>query len=223
MRRREFITLIAGAVIEGRPFAARAQQPSKMKRVAMVHPATKPADMRVGGDPNYTIIFEEMKRLGYVEGTNLIVDRYSTEGRYDRFPQIARDVVATRPDVILAIGSTVGVIAPFLSETRTIPIVAWTGDLVTAGIISSLARPGGNITGVSTDAGPELGAKRMQLFVEAVGKLSNVRYLGTPAEWEVPWTKFAREAARRMNIPLRLEPLHAPINEAEYRRAFDSM
>jgi putative ABC transport system substrate-binding protein len=223
MRRREFIMLIAGAAAQGHRLAARAQQPSKMKRVAMVHPATKPADMRIGGDPNYAIIFEEMKRLGYVEGTNLIVDRYSAEGRFDRFPEIARDVVATRPDVILAIGSTVGVIAPFLSETRTIPIVAWTGDLVTAGIISSLARPGGNITGVSTDAGPELGAKRMQLFVEAVGKLSNVRYLGTPAEWEVPWTKFAREAARRMNIPLRLEPLHAPINEAEYRRAFDSM
>jgi hypothetical protein len=56
MRRREFITLITGAVIEGRPFAARAQQSSKMKRVAMLHPAMTPADMRVGGDPNYAII-----------------------------------------------------------------------------------------------------------------------------------------------------------------------
>jgi putative ABC transport system substrate-binding protein len=52
--------------------------------------------MRIGGDPNYTIIFEEMKRFGYVEGVNLIVDRYSAEGRFDRFPEIARDVVATR-------------------------------------------------------------------------------------------------------------------------------
>src|SRR6516225_9837847 len=124
MRRREFITLIAGAVIEGRPFAARAQQPSKMKRVAMLHPTMKPADMRVGGDPNYAIIFEEMKRLGYVEGINLVVDRYSAEGRFDRFPEIASDVVATRPDVIYAVSTRMT--RALQSQTRTIPIVAWT-------------------------------------------------------------------------------------------------
>ena len=71
-----------------------------MKRVAMINPAVKAADMRIGGDPTYAIIFEEMKRLGYVEGVNIIVDRYSAEGRFDRYPGLARDVVATRPDVI---------------------------------------------------------------------------------------------------------------------------
>ena len=74
---------------------------------------------------------------------------------------------------------------------------------------------------MSVDAGPGFEAKRMQLFAEAVGKLSNVRYLGTPADSEIPGP--AREAAGKMNIHLRLEPLQAPINEAEYRRAFDSM
>jgi len=221
MRRREFITLIAGAVIEGRPFAARAQQPSKMKRVAMLHPTMKPADMRVGGDPNYAIIFEEMKRLGYVEGINLVVDRYSAEGRFDRFPEVAREVVATRPDVIFAASNQV--VLALQSETRTIPIVGWTGDPVANGIVSSLAHPGGNVTGVSIDAGAEIGAKRIELFAEAVGKLTNVRALAPPAVWEEPPNKAMREAAEKMNIPLRLEPLQTPIREAEYRRAFNAM
>jgi hypothetical protein len=73
-----------------------------LKRVARVHPATKPAGMRIRGNPNYAIVFEEMKRLGYVEGINLTVDRYSAEGRLDRFPEIAREI-ATRPEVIIAL------------------------------------------------------------------------------------------------------------------------
>ena len=153
MRRREFIMLIAGAAAQGHRLAARAQQPSKMKRVAMVHPATKPADMRIGGDAAYTMIFEEIKRLGYVEGINLIVDRYSAEGRYDRFPEIAQQVVAARPDVIFAVSNSL--VLALHAETRTIPIVAWTGDPIAAGIVQSLARPGGNITGLSTDAGAD--------------------------------------------------------------------
>jgi putative ABC transport system substrate-binding protein len=220
MQRRAFITLLGGAAAAW-PLVARAQQPAKMKRVAMIHPATKAEDLRIGGDPHYTIIFEEMKRLGYVEGVNLIVDRYSAEGRFDRFPEIARVVVATRPDVICALPTPL--ILALKSETRTIPIVAWTGDPVAAGIIASLARPGGNITGVSVDAGSEIGGKRVQLFAEAVGKLSNARLLGTPIDWQSPTGKSTKEAAEKLNIPLRLEPLQPPINDTECRRAFEAM
>jgi putative ABC transport system substrate-binding protein len=92
-------------------------------------------------------------------------------------------------------------------------------DPVVVGIASSLARPGGNFTGVSVDAGAEIGTKYIQLFSEAVGKLSKVRFLATPATWELPNTKMMSEAAAKMNIPFRWEPLHPPINEAEYRRA----
>jgi putative ABC transport system substrate-binding protein len=219
MRRREFIALAGGMAVW--PLAALAQQPQKVKRVAMVNPATKPADMRIGGDPSYAIIFEELKRLGYVEDTNLIVDRYSAEGRFDRFPEIARDVVATRPDVIFTFSTRIT--HALQSETRTIPVVAMMTDPVAAGIASSLAHPGGNVTGVSIDAGAELGAKFIQLLSEAVGKLSNVRLLATPATWDGPNTKTMREAAAKMNIPFRLEPLQTPIDEAEYRRALDAM
>jgi putative tryptophan/tyrosine transport system substrate-binding protein len=219
MRRREFIAGLGAAGLW--PFATHAQQATKIKRVAMINPALKPADMRIGGDPSYSIIFEEMKRLGYVEGVNLIVDRYSAEGRFDRFSEIARDVVATRPNVIYVLSTRMTL--ALQSETRTVPVVAWVSDPVAAGIASSLARPGGNVTGVDSDAGNEIGAKYIELLSEAAGKLSNVRVLATPASWELTVAKVMREVAEKMKIPFRLEPLQSPINEAEYRRAFDAM
>src|ERR1700681_1612124 len=219
MRRREFIGLIGGAAAS--PLVARAQQPAKMKRVAMIHPTTKPEDLSIGGDPDYTIILEDIKRLGYVEGVNLTVDRYSAEGRYDRLPEIAHQIVATRPDVIFALADPV--VLALQAETRTIPIVGWTGDPVLSGIVSNIARPGGNVTGVSIVVGADFGGKVLQLFVDAVGKPSNARSLTIRAEWEAPENKPFRETAERMKFPLQLEPLQTPVDEAEYRRAFDAM
>jgi putative ABC transport system substrate-binding protein len=165
-----------------------------------------------------------LKRLGRVEGINLIVDRYSAEGRYDRFAEIAHEIVGTRPDVIFATEDTL--VLALKSETRTIPIVGWTGDPVAVGIVSSLARPGGNVTGVSVDAGLQIQSKRLQLLAEAVGKLTNVRSLAAepPLIWEqLPVAKALKAAAQKMNIPLQQEPLQTPIDEAEYRRAFNAM
>jgi putative ABC transport system substrate-binding protein len=160
-----------------------------------------------------------MKRLGYVEERNLTVERYCLEGRYDRLPEIVHEVVATRPDVIFTV--TILLTRALTSETRTIPIVAWTSDPIAAGIVSNLARPGGNVTGVSVDAGVEVLGKQLELLSKAVGTLSNVRMLTTNRE--SPLVKPIREAAEKMNIPMRLELLQSPINEAEYRRAFDAM
>ena len=173
---------------------ARAQQPAKMKRLAMFHPTTKPEDLSIGGDPDYALILQEIKRLGYVEGVNLTVDRYSAEGRYDRIPAIAHEIVATRPDVIFALADPL--VLALKSETRTIPIVGWTGDPVLSGIVSNIARPGGNVTGVSIFVGSDFGGKVLQLFVDAVGKLSNVRILTTRAEWEDPDTNFLERPPR---------------------------
>jgi putative ABC transport system substrate-binding protein len=217
MQRRQFIALVSGAA--ALPLAARAQ--SKMKRLAIINPTVKLDDMRIGGDPGFAIFFEEMKRLGYVEGVNLTVDRYSADGRFDRFPEIAHEVVATRPDVIFAFSNLLTL--ALKSETRTIPIVAWTSDPIVNGIVSSLSRPGGNITGLSIVAGPDFTAKRLQLFLDAVGKLSNARVLAIPAAWESPAYKPLKEAAERLGVSLRLEPLQTPIDEAQYRRIFDAM
>jgi putative ABC transport system substrate-binding protein len=220
VKRRDF--LVSAAIFAAATRHVSAQQPAKMKRLAIFNPTAKPADMRIGGDPTYTVIFEEMKRLGRVEGVNLMVDRYSAEGRFDRLPEIAHEIVATRPDVITTAGLPAGV-KVFQSETRTIPIVAWTGDPITNGIISSLARPGGNVTGLSVQVGPEITGKRLQFFVEAVGKLSNVRTLGTPANWQDPNTVFLAGAIQKMGIRFAPQALQSPIDEAEYKRAFDAM
>src|ERR1700704_4510868 len=96
MRRGEFIGLIGGAA--GFPLAAGAQQSSKMKRIATISPATKIGDMSVSGYRILPRFFEELSRLGYVEGENLMVERYSGEGRTERYADLARDVVSTHPN-----------------------------------------------------------------------------------------------------------------------------
>ncbi len=96
MRRREFIGLIGGAA--ALPLAAGAQQSSKMKRIATISPATKIGDMSVSGYRILPRFFEELSRLGYVEGENLMVERYSGEGRTERYADLARDVVSTHPN-----------------------------------------------------------------------------------------------------------------------------
>ena len=97
MQRREFIMLFGGTAATC-PLAARAQQPAKMKRIAIVSPATKIGDMGVNGIRQYRVFFEELSRLGYVEGENLMVERYSGEGRTERYADFARDVVSTHPN-----------------------------------------------------------------------------------------------------------------------------
>ena len=103
MRRRDFVTALGTAATW--PLAARGQQPTKMKRVAFVIPATKISDITVSGRPFFRAFFEELSRLGYVEGQNLGVERYSGEGRTERYADLARDVVNTHPDLILALGA----------------------------------------------------------------------------------------------------------------------
>ena len=152
--RREFITLI-GSAAAAWPLAVRAQQPARMKRIAVVHPSEKASNITINGRPAFRGFFEELNRLGYVEGQNLVVERYSGEGRTDRYAQLARDVVSTHPDLIVIMGN----LGPqFKQATTTIPIVAASGDPIVSGLVPSLARRGGNITGVSVDAGINSGA-----------------------------------------------------------------
>ena len=150
MQRRKFITLFGGTAATW-PLAARAQQPSSMKRIAMVSPATKIGDMGVNGSRFYRMFFAELSRLGYVEGQNLMVERYSGEGRTEHYADLARDVVNTHPELIFSV--TTRLALNFKAATTTIPIVTVTADPIAGGLVSSLARPGGNITGVSCRRG----------------------------------------------------------------------
>jgi putative tryptophan/tyrosine transport system substrate-binding protein len=170
MKRREFITLVGGAAAW--PLVARAQQPSTMKRIAIVHPNI---DVRVigvnSGNPYYRALFAELERLGYVEGQNLQVDRYSGEGHLDRFDSLASEVVRTKPDVIFAIANALAL--SFKRATTSIPIVILGGDVVLHGITESIARPGKNITGINAQEQSIYG-KRMSLLRDAVPRLSNL-------------------------------------------------
>jgi ABC-type uncharacterized transport system substrate-binding protein len=108
MRRRNFIRLvglIGGAAAW--PLVLRAQQPAKMKRIAMVHPSEKVGNMTIAGRRTFRAFFEELGALGYVEGRNLLLERYSGEGRPDHYAELARDVVNTRPDLIIAMSGTI--------------------------------------------------------------------------------------------------------------------
>src|SRR6266550_3800344 len=194
MRRRDFITLFGGTAATW-PLAARAQQPAKMKRIALVSPATKIGDMGVNRNRYYRLFFEELGRLGYVEGQNLVVERYSGEGRTEHYADLARDVVNTHPDLIFCISYRLAL--NLKAATTTIPIAAITADPIALGLVSSLARPGGNITGVSVDAGIEVMGKRLALLLEATSKLSNARFLVSKLNWEGVLGAAVREASRR--------------------------
>ena len=219
MRRREF--LIGSAMLASGTRRASAQQVTAKKRIAMVHPSTKIAEMRIGGDGGYTIYLQELQRLGYVEGQNLIIDRYSAEGQAERYGDLARDVVSTHPDLIVASG--IPIAAKLKAATSTIPIAAITGDPIRFGLVSSLAHPGGNITGVSLDAGTELWGKRLEMLAEAIPKLRRAFFVGPQSALEGSGGKATREAAERLGIDLVNASVASPVNEQTYRRTFDTI
>src|SRR5882672_8996624 len=218
MRRRDFITAFGTAAAW--PLAVRAQQPAKIKRVAVVHPVERVGNMTINGRRSFRVFFEELSRLGYVEGQNLVVERYSGEGRTERYGELARDVVNTHPDLILAVGGRLSL--DFKMATTTIPIVTMIIDPIAMGLVASIARPGGNITGVTIAGGLEIIGKRMGLLVEAMPKLSTVGYLASRPFWEDPRGAAVRGAARQAGLSLKAVLLGA-FNEAEYQRVFRSM
>ena len=193
---------------------------TKMKRVAFVSPSDKIGDI-VASNNRYRSWFEELRRLGYVERQNLVVERYSAEGRIDYFSQLARDVVNTHPDVIL-VQSNLLVLA-FKAATASIPIVATAGDPVAAGIVSSIAHPGGNITGVAVDAGFELLGKRLGLLLEAIPKPLNAKYLASQGNWKAAAGRMVQDAAQHLGITISGALLDGTIDEAQYRSLFAAM
>jgi putative ABC transport system substrate-binding protein len=201
---------------------AVAQQPTATKRVAIVATSFKVSDMRADKDRYYRAFFEELNRLGFIEGQNLVVERYSAEGRKERYVELAREVVGTHPDVILVFSGTLAF--AFKAATTVIPIITSSGDPVAIGLIPSLARPGGNITGVAADAGNQLYEKWIELIRELVPKLSRLFFLASQPHWEGNETSVAiRAGAKRTDTTLIPILLGSTINETAYESAFKSM
>ena len=165
------------------PFAARAQQAPKLNRVAYLALVDSLAP---------SVIKQRLQELGYIEGRNLIFDYRSVEGQADRLPQLAADVVRTNPDVLVTGPGTLTVKAA-QAATATIPIVfSSIGDPIGAGIITSLNRPGANITGVTIQAS-EIGSKRLQVLRELIPGIRIVAVVMNP---DTPFSALALQELR---------------------------
>src|SRR5437667_6860 len=199
MRRRAFITLLGGAAAW--PLAARAQQPATQRRIAIFHPAI-PATLitETGGGSAWRAFFAQLRRLGYLEGENLIIERYSAEGHHERYADLAREIVTRNPDLIVT--GTNPVVFAFMAATSTIPVVAFMLDPLQAGLVSSLNRPGGNLTGITLDAGIEIWGKRLEILKEAIPSMTKAVFLGMRGGWEGSVGQVLRDAAAKLGISL---------------------
>jgi putative tryptophan/tyrosine transport system substrate-binding protein len=200
MRRREVITLLGGAAAAW-PLTARAQQPATQRHIAIFHPAIPTALLtETGGGSAWRAFFSELRRLGYVEGENLIIERYSAEGHHERYADFAREIATRNPDVIVT--GTNPVVMAFTATTSTIPIVAFMLDPLKAGLVTSLSRPGGNLTGITLDAGIEIWGKRLEMLKEAIPSTAKAAFLGMREGWEGSSEQVLRDAADRLGISL---------------------
>lgn len=171
-RRRTLRVLVALGVLPG-PVACHAKQKGRVWRVGYLTLGSPSPDSR-----NRAVFLDAMRDLGYVEGRNLIVEWRFAEGNFERLPSLAAELVQAKVDVIVAVAS--GAIRAAQAATTSIPIVmATTGDPVGSGFVQSLARPGGNITGLS-NLGGDTGAKLLDLLLTILPKTPRVGVLVTP-------------------------------------------
>jgi putative ABC transport system substrate-binding protein len=215
MRRREFLALLAGASVP-LPTTARAQQPTKVYRIAMLHPSHPVAEMTENSSLRYYhAFFEELRRLGYVEGRNVLIERYSGEGRVENYASLAHNVVSRNFDLVFAM--TAWMATHLKKATSTIPIVAVSSDPINEGLVMSLSHPGGNLTGVSVDPGLEIWGKRFQLFREVVPTIFKV---GILAQRQNPERDVMRLTAEKAGVRVAGPAVVDGGSDADYHRFF---
>jgi putative tryptophan/tyrosine transport system substrate-binding protein len=218
MRRREFT---AGVLMFAAMRAARAQQRATQRRIAIFHPAIPVASLtETGGGSAWRAFFGELRRLGYVEGQNLLIERYSAEGHHERYADIAREIINSNPDLIVT-GPNPVVLA-FKALTSTVPVVAFMIDPLKGGLIESLARPGGNLTGITLDPGIEIWGKRLELLKEAVPSITSTAFLSMREGWEGSFGQGMWDIAGRLGISL-ISMLPSAGTPAEIERVFAEM
>jgi putative ABC transport system substrate-binding protein len=205
------------------PGPTSAQNKPRTPSIAIVAVATKIEDITINGVPAFKGYFSELRRLGYVEGTNLLVERYSALGRIDRFQHVAQTAVARAPDVIVTWNNAIAL--QLKSLTTIIPIVVAGTDPIATGLVTNLGRPEANITGVSSDAGLEIWGKRFQIFADAVPTAKNARFLVT--DETTLWAKIVfaamSQAAQQAGISLQAAVVGSPVGPPAYERVFGQM
>ena len=197
MKRRKFLCLLGGmaaAPLAG-PLAARAQ-PGRTRRIGFLGNSTAALEANLIGP-----FREQLHALGYQEGRNMQIEFRWAEGQYERFPKLITELLAAKVEVIVTAGTPATLAVK--KATTTVPLVMIAvGDPVGNGIVPSLARPGGNVTGLSSIA-PELEGKRLELLREIIPNLSHVAMLLNPSNpFHVTSLKQARPAAEKLRIKL---------------------
>jgi putative tryptophan/tyrosine transport system substrate-binding protein len=226
MRRREFLTGAAATAVvslSGPVDAQTVVRSPRSKRIAIFHPTEKSQGLSANDNRAYKAFFDELHRLGYIERKNLIVEWYSALGRSDRYGDLAREIVASRPDLIISVsGAFTRQLKPL---TATIPILGASADPVTGELVTNPDKPDQNITGVSVHAGLEVYGKRLQFLGEIVPTLKNVRLLVAPSAMNSSETilSLVREAASRTGISMTAALLDGKIDRRAYERVFDAV
>jgi putative ABC transport system substrate-binding protein len=212
--RRAFIGSLAGGLLAA-PLAAEGQQVRKVARIGYL----------TGGSssdaPHLREAFRDgLRELGWVEGDNIVIDYRFSEGRYDRLPELATDLVRLKVDLIVTVATPGAVAAK--NATATIPIVGISlGDPVGFGLVPSLARPGGNVTGLSYSAGLELIGKQLELIREIVPKVRRVAVLSNPANpFHASAIRDVKGTSRSFGVQLELLEARVP---TEFDGAFAAM
>jgi len=216
MKRREFI---GGALAIAAATRASAEERVKAFRVAIVDPVVPAAGIKKS--PQLQPFLEELRHLGYVEGQNLAIETYSGEGRRERYAEVARAVVDEKLDAIVVL--SVSMAREVKAVTTTIPILASVTDPIGFGLVDNLRRPGGNLTGVSLDTGPEIWSKRLELLREVSQNTAKIGVLTSPVAWERSYGPTLREAARQLGCAVLYRPIDSPQGETEYRRTLEAL
>jgi len=218
MKRRDFIVGAAGFWLL--TVCAQGASAAK-KRLAVVTPATPAEEIKSKSNLYYRALFLELSRRGFTEHDDLVIDIYSGHGDTSKYGELAQRVVDAAPDVILCVA---GLLSSELKvRTSVIPIVAIVADPVASGLVSNLARPDANLTGVTVDAGMELYGKRLSLLAELVPQLNRVGYLSSHKNWQRAAGSAVREASKRIGITLIPADLGETYNASAYANAFASL
>ena len=191
MRRREFLGVLAGAAAAW-PLAAQAQEAGRKYRIAYLSPSPRTA-------PTFVALFDELQQFGFIEGQNLTIDLRSYGQHIELLSRYAEELFGTPADVIIALGDPAIRVAQ--QATKTIPILALTDDMVGSGLVSSLARPNSNTTGVSLLA-TELDGKRQDILIEAVPGLARMAALADTNTTAPQRLEALQDAARTRGVEL---------------------
>jgi putative ABC transport system substrate-binding protein len=220
MRRRFFLGA-AGVTALLRPNAARARRETQPKRLAIFSPFYPVALMQERSSRDFASFFAELRRRGWVEGTNLSVERYGKEQNAGDLDAMAATLVRTQPDAIFTIGPGT---LELKARTATIPLVTFTYDPIALGLTQNLARPGGNLTGISVDTGPSIWGKRIELLREIFPAISKLGFLALRASsWELFLKSAIGAASDGEKLPFVTALVDLPTSEVRYRQAFAAL